>query len=85
MVARYAIGRILTRTLQKANMRLTNSITIPLLWYEYVLNIFLTAIVDFSRSSQVKKFATTRTRTSDCWFNGISLTNYTNELKFLSN
>ena len=49
MVARYAIGRILTRTLKKANMRLTNSITIPLLWYEYVLNIFLTAIVDFSR------------------------------------
>ena len=44
MVARYAIGRILTRTLQKANMRLTNSSTIPQLWYEYVFNIFLMAI-----------------------------------------
>ena len=44
MVARYAIGRILTRTLQKANMRLTNSSTMPQLWYEYVLNSFLTAI-----------------------------------------
>ena len=56
MVARYAIGRILTRTLQKANMRLANSSTMPQLWYEYVLNSFLTAIAHL-RGQKTKKYA----------------------------